>query len=67
MKRTTSTSLAEKIIAAHGSRQIFDCSILDSHVVGLTVRNEFGRVEVRRFIKIPSVRRLANLLEITYS
>lgn len=66
MKDTTANPLAKKIIAAHTSDR-FDCRVLDEATAGLTLRNEFGRIELRRFIKVPSTKRLANLLALTFA
>lgn len=66
MTTTTATLLAKKVLVAHSTER-FDCRILDEATTGLTLRNEFGRIELRRFNKLPSVKRLANLLAITFA
>lgn len=68
MTSTTSTRLASDIIGDHVElgRTLWDCSILDRHTIDLKVTNEYGRIELRRFIRVPSVARLARLLALTY-
>ena len=66
MKDTTANLLAKQILSAHTTDR-FDCQILDEATANLAIRNEFGRVELRRFVKVPSAKRLANLLAITFA
>ena len=68
MTQSASIRLASDIIGDHRELDysLWDCSVLDRHTSGLKVTNEYGRIELRRFVLIPSINRLARLLAITY-
>lgn len=68
MTQSASIRLASDIIGDHREldRSRWDCSILDHHTADLKVVNEYGRVELRHYVLIPSINRLARLLAITY-
>lgn len=68
MTQSASIRLASDIIGDHRELDcsLWDCSILDRHTSDLKVLNEYGRVELRRYVLIPSINRLARCLALTY-
>jgi hypothetical protein len=66
MQLTEAQKLADAILVDHSGTHLFDITIFNEKMQGRKLINDFGRVELSRMFRVPTLNRLTRLIAISY-